>query len=41
MMLFERLGETEAAHQVMAAIEAVTDDSVLYTDDLGGKATAA
>ena len=39
VMLLEHLGETEAARQVMAAIEAVTGNPALHTGDLGGKAT--
>lgn len=41
VMLLEHLGETEAARQVMAAIEAVTGNPALHTGDLGGKATTA
>jgi tartrate dehydrogenase/decarboxylase/D-malate dehydrogenase len=41
VMLLEHLGETEAAKQVMAAIERVTADTSLHTGDLGGKATTA
>jgi tartrate dehydrogenase/decarboxylase/D-malate dehydrogenase len=38
-MLLEHLGETDAAAQVMRAIEAVTADPSLHTRDLGGQAT--
>jgi len=41
VMLLEHLGETEAAAQVMQAIEAVTADTSLHTRDLGGEATTA
>ncbi|MCY1225342.1 putative tartrate dehydrogenase/decarboxylase TtuC' [compost metagenome] len=41
VMLLEHLGETEAAAQVMQAIEAVTADKSLHTRDLGGEATTA
>ena len=41
VMLLEHLGETEAARQVMAAIERVTADPALHTGDLGGTATTA
>jgi tartrate dehydrogenase/decarboxylase/D-malate dehydrogenase len=40
-MLLEHLGETEAAKQVMAAVERVTADVSLHTRDLGGTATTA
>jgi tartrate dehydrogenase/decarboxylase/D-malate dehydrogenase len=39
VMLLEHLGETQAAQQVMKAIEQVTADPKLHTRDLGGKAT--
>ena len=39
VMLLEHLGETAAARQVMAAIEAVTANPQLHTRDLGGTAT--
>jgi len=39
VMLLEHLGETEAAAQVMQAIERVTADKSLHTGDLGGSAT--
>jgi len=41
VMLLEHLGETEAAGQVMQAIERVTADKSLHTGDLGGSATTA
>ncbi|MDF6993804.1 isocitrate/isopropylmalate family dehydrogenase, partial [Escherichia coli] len=41
VMLLEHLGETEAARQVMAAIEALTGNPALNTGDLGDKATTA
>jgi len=41
VMLLEHLGETEAAKQVMAAVERVTADVSLHTRDLGGTATTA
>ena len=41
VMLLEHLGETEAAKQVMAAIESVTSSPALHTRDLGGTATTA
>jgi tartrate dehydrogenase/decarboxylase/D-malate dehydrogenase len=40
-MLLEHLGETEAAQQVMRAIESVTATPSLHTRDLGGTATTA
>lgn len=39
VMLLEHLGEAEAAHTLMAAIEAVTANPALHTRDLGGSAT--
>ena len=39
VMLLEHLGETDAAHTLMAAIEAITADRALHTRDLGGTAT--
>lgn len=39
VMLLEHLGETAAAQKVMRAIEAVTANPALHTQDLGGKAT--
>src|SRR5438105_3303149 len=36
VMLFDHLGETDAAERVMRAIEAVTADKSLHTRDLGG-----
>ena len=39
VMLLEHLGETAAAHTLMAAIEQVTADPALHTGDLGGQAT--
>ena len=39
VMLLEHLGETAAAHTLMAAIEQVTADPTLHTGDLGGQAT--
>ncbi|KQO30291.1 tartrate dehydrogenase [Acidovorax sp. Leaf84] len=41
VMLLEHLGETEAARQVMQAIEQVTANPALHTRDLGGTATTA
>jgi tartrate dehydrogenase/decarboxylase/D-malate dehydrogenase len=41
VMLLEHLGETEAAQQVMRAIESVTATPSLHTRDLGGTATTA
>ena len=41
VMLLEHLGETAAARQVMAAIEAVMANPALHTRDLGGVATTA
>ncbi|MGA0955882.1 MAG: isocitrate/isopropylmalate family dehydrogenase, partial [Burkholderiaceae bacterium] len=41
VMLLEHLGETDAAHSAMAAIESITADSALHTRDLGGTATTA
>jgi tartrate dehydrogenase/decarboxylase/D-malate dehydrogenase len=41
VMLLEHLGESEAAQQVMAAIESVTSTPSLHTRDLGGSATTA
>ncbi len=41
VMLLEHLGETQAAGQVMKAIEYVTANSTLHTRDLGGNATTA
>jgi len=41
VMLLEHLGETEAAGQVMRAIESVTATPSLHTRDLGGSATTA
>lgn len=38
-MMFEHLGETQAADRLMAAIEEVTADKALHTPDLGGQAT--
>ena len=38
-MLLEHLGETEAARQLMQAVEAVTATPALHTRDLGGTAT--
>ena len=39
VMLLEHLGETEAARQLMQAVEAVTATPALHTRDLGGTAT--
>ena len=39
VLLLEHLGEPEAAHRLMAAIEAVTANPALHTGDLGGQAT--
>lgn len=39
VMLLEHLGETQAAGQLMAAIESVTAEPGLHTRDLGGTAT--
>lgn len=39
VIMLEHLGETEAAHTVMNAIESVMADPSLHTGDLGGKAT--
>ena len=41
VMLLEHLGEHEAAHRLMQAIEAVTATPALHTRDLGGTATTA
>ena len=41
VMLLEHLGETEAAGQVMHAIERITANPALHTCDLGGHATTA
>lgn len=41
VLLLEHLGETEAARQVMAAIESVTANPRLHTGDLGGTAKTA
>ena len=41
VMMLEHLGETDAAKQVMKAIEQVTANPALHTRDLGGKATTA
>jgi tartrate dehydrogenase/decarboxylase/D-malate dehydrogenase len=41
VMLLEHLGETDAAQQVMRAIESVTATPSLHTPDLGGTATTA
>src|SRR6187455_518928 len=41
VMLLEHLGETDAARDVMQAIEQVTANAALHTRDLGGKATTA
>jgi tartrate dehydrogenase/decarboxylase/D-malate dehydrogenase len=41
VMLLEHLGELQAAHRVMQAIEVVTADPLLHTRDLGGAATTA
>jgi tartrate dehydrogenase/decarboxylase/D-malate dehydrogenase len=41
VMLLEHLGESDAAHLVMQAIEAVTANKSLHTGDLGGTATTA
>jgi tartrate dehydrogenase/decarboxylase/D-malate dehydrogenase len=41
VMLLEHLGETPAAHRLMAAIERVTADQRFHTPDLGGKARTA
>lgn len=41
VMLLEHLGETGAAGQLMQAIEQVTADLSLHTQDLGGKAGTA
>lgn len=41
VMLLEHLGETQAAGQVMKAIEYVTASTALHTRDLGGNATTA
>lgn len=38
VMLLEHLGERSAATRVMRAIEAITADPALHTQDLGGKA---
>jgi tartrate dehydrogenase/decarboxylase/D-malate dehydrogenase len=40
-MMLEHLGESDAAAQMMQAVEAVTADTSLHTRDLGGKATLA
>jgi tartrate dehydrogenase/decarboxylase / D-malate dehydrogenase len=39
VMLLDHLGEHDAAHTLMAAIEAVTAQPQLHTRDLGGEAT--
>jgi tartrate dehydrogenase/decarboxylase/D-malate dehydrogenase len=41
VMLLDHLGESEAAQQVMKAIEQVTANPALHTGDLGGKARTA
>ena len=41
VMLLEHLSEAQAAAQLMAAIEAVTQNVALHTGDLGGTATTA
>jgi len=41
VMLFEHLGEFDAAARVMDAVEKVTADESLHTRDLGGEATTA
>ncbi len=38
VMLLEHLGEFDAAHELMVAIEAVTANKALHTGDLGGSA---
>jgi tartrate dehydrogenase/decarboxylase/D-malate dehydrogenase len=39
--MLEHLGEMDAAHRVMQAIEHVTANRKLHTRDLGGTATTA
>lgn len=39
VMMLEHLGENDAARRLMSAIEAVTSDPTLHTQDLGGQAT--
>jgi tartrate dehydrogenase/decarboxylase/D-malate dehydrogenase len=41
VLLLEHLGESCAAHELMAAIEAVSANPTLHTRDLGGSATTA
>jgi tartrate dehydrogenase/decarboxylase/D-malate dehydrogenase len=41
VMMLEHLGEMDAAHRVMQAIEHVTANRKLHTRDLGGTATTA
>jgi tartrate dehydrogenase/decarboxylase / D-malate dehydrogenase len=41
VLLLEHLGEREAAHRLMKAIEYVTSNPSLHTRDLGGTATTA
>jgi tartrate dehydrogenase/decarboxylase/D-malate dehydrogenase len=41
VMLLDHLGETDAARQLMQAIEQVTANPALHTRDLGGSATTA
>jgi tartrate dehydrogenase/decarboxylase/D-malate dehydrogenase len=41
VMLLDHLGESQAARQLMEAIEQVTADPALHTRDLGGTATTA
>ena len=41
VMLLDHLGEAEAAHQLMQAVESVTATPSLHTRDLGGTATTA
>ncbi len=41
VMMLEHLGESDAARQVMGAIEQVTANPRLHTRDLGGQATTA
>jgi tartrate dehydrogenase/decarboxylase/D-malate dehydrogenase len=40
-MMLDHLGEREGAALLMAAIERVTADKALHTQDLGGTATTA
>jgi tartrate dehydrogenase/decarboxylase/D-malate dehydrogenase len=41
VLMLEHLGESQAAHHLMAAIESVSANPALHTRDLGGDATTA